>query len=98
MPHANTIHGHIDRLIAYAKLNVVAADKERHGKAVLFDSFHRNTAIPPSSIGLINFNICAFIFEDVSQLADIQIIFYATISTGSRHIRDILKLTSRVLH
>ena len=98
MPHANAIHGHVDRLIAHAKLNVVAADKERHGKAVLFDSLHRNAAIPPSPIGLINFNVRAFIFEDVGQLANIQVLFYATIGTSGRHIRDILELTSRVLH
>ena len=98
MPHANAIHGHVDRLIAYAKLNIVTADKERHGKAVLFDSLHRNAAIPPGSVSLVNLDVCTFVFEDIRQFANIQILFYATISAGSRHIRDILKLTSRVLH
>ena len=98
MPHANAIHSHIDRLIAHAKLNVITADKERHGETVLFDSLHRNAAIPPGSVSLFNLDVCTFVFEDIRQFANIQIPFYATISTGSRNIRDILELTNRILH
>ena len=86
MPHANAIHGHVDRLIAHAKLNVVAANKERHGKTVLFDSLHRNAAIPPGSVSLVNLDVCTFVFEDIGQLANIQILFYATIGARRSHI------------
>ena len=97
MPHADAVHAHVDRLVARSELDVVAADEERHGKAVRADGGGGDAAEPPRAVRARDLDVLALVGADVEQARDVVVALHLSVDSRGVDKGDVLELARGML-
>ena len=74
MPHADTVHGHVHRIVSNTEFHIVAAHKQGKRQPVLANRGNGNAAVPPSSICLLDLDIGPLVRNHVGELVHAVIV------------------------
>lgn len=97
VPHADAIHAHVDGLVARSELDVVAADEERHGKAVRADGGGGDAAEPPRAVRTRDLDVLALVSADVEQARNVVVALHLGVNSRGVYKRDVLELARGML-